>query len=87
MDMVYRKALRLNSNDVAAKGIGGVVNLASNDVKKLERLPITMHGIWEGPLQVPLYQVPLYGVLMELICPAGNQLAHNQTSGLRISTA
>jgi hypothetical protein len=52
MDMVYRKALRLNSGDVAERGVGGIVNLQSNDVKKLERLPITMHGIWEGPLQV-----------------------------------
>ena len=52
MDMVYRKALRLNTGDVAAKGVGGIVNLLSNDVKKLERLPIFMHSIWEGPMQV-----------------------------------
>jgi hypothetical protein len=52
MDMVYRKALRLNTGDVAAKGVGGIVNLQSNDVKKLERLPIYMFSIWEGPMQV-----------------------------------
>ncbi len=52
MDMVYRKALRLGSGEVAAKGVGGVVNLQTNDVNKLERFPVYMHGIWEGPLQV-----------------------------------
>ena len=52
MDMVYRKALRLSSGEVAARGAGGVVNLQTNDVNKLERLPVYMHGIWEGPLQV-----------------------------------
>ena len=52
MDMVYRKALRLNSSDVAAKGIGGVVNLAAMDVKKMERLPIFMFSVWEAPMQV-----------------------------------
>ena len=60
MDMVYRKAMRLNSGDVAEKGVGGIVNLQSNDIKKLERLPITMHGIWEGPLQV-LAVLPRFG--------------------------
>ena len=52
MDMVYRKALRLGSGEVAARGVGGVVNLQTNDVNKLERFPVSMHGIWEGPLQV-----------------------------------
>ena len=52
MDTVYRKALRLSGGDVAARGVGGVVNLQTNDVNKLERLPVYMHGLWEGPLQV-----------------------------------
>jgi hypothetical protein len=52
MDMVYRKALRLNSGDVAAKGVGAIVNLQSNDVKKVEFLPVFMHSVWEGPMQV-----------------------------------
>ena len=51
LDMVYRKALTLNSGDVAARGVGGIVNLVSNDVKKLEFLPVFMHGIWEAPMQ------------------------------------
>ena len=55
MDMVYRKALRLNTGDVAAKGVGGIVNLQSNDVKKVERLPVYMHSIWEAPMQVRGY--------------------------------
>ena len=53
MDMVYRKAMRLSSSDVAEKGVGGIVNLETNDVNKLERFPVYMHGIWEGPFQVP----------------------------------
>ena len=52
MDMVYRKALRLSSGDVAAKGVGAIVNLQSNDVKKLEFLPVFVHSIWEAPMQV-----------------------------------
>ena len=52
MDMVYSKALRLSTVNVAARGAGGIVNLQTNDVNKLERFPVYMHGIWEGPLQV-----------------------------------
>ena len=32
-DMVYRKSLRLAGSDIGRMGIGGIVNLQSNDIQ------------------------------------------------------
>ena len=52
LDMLYRKSLRLGVDVRNARGIGTVVNLQSNDARKVWMMPVHIHTLWNSPFQV-----------------------------------
>lgn len=61
--MLYQKALCVTSSVRADQGIGGIVNLQSNDASKLWGLPEYLHILWSGPFQV----LATMGLLVRII--------------------
>ena len=61
--MLYRKALCVTCASRADQGIGGIVNLQSNDASKLWGLPQYLHILWSGPFQI----VTTMGLLVRII--------------------
>jgi len=60
---LYKKALRISESAKARHGVGGIVNLQSNDASKLWDLPKYMHILWSGPLQIAIAMVLLATVV------------------------
>ena len=52
LDMLYRKSLRLGVDVRNARGAGTVVNLQSNDARKVWMMPVHIHTLWNSPFQV-----------------------------------
>ena len=65
--MLYDKALRITEPAKAKHGVGGIVNLQSNDASKLWNLPSYIHVLWSGPLQII--------ICMALLVSHGQQMA------------
>ncbi|XP_022806581.1 multidrug resistance-associated protein 4-like [Stylophora pistillata] len=50
--LIYRKALRLSHVSFTKTTTGQIVNLVTNDIQRLESVPIFFHYIWVAPLMV-----------------------------------
>ncbi|KAJ3584312.1 hypothetical protein NHX12_014808 [Muraenolepis orangiensis] len=61
--MIYKKALRLSSSATAQTTTGQIVNLLSTDVNKFDELPIFLHYLWAGPLNVVVVVALLWSVI------------------------
>lgn len=67
LDMLYRKSLRLGVDVRNARGIGTVVNLQSNDARKVWMMPVHIHTLWNSPFQV-CGMIPALLVLLNMYC-------------------
>lgn len=68
LDMLYRKSLRLGVDVRNARGIGTVVNLQSNDARKVWMMPVHIHTLWNSPFQVSGIMEPVFLILREMYC-------------------
>lgn len=52
--MIYRKSLKLSKSALNETTTGQIVNLASNDVGRLDMIMMFLHYIWIGPIETIL---------------------------------
>jgi len=57
--VIYRKSLKLSNKERQSIGDGQIVNLVSSDSNRFERLIMTLHYLWSGPLQLIIILVLL----------------------------
>ena len=52
LQLLFDKSLCITSAVRTDMGVGAIVNLQSNDASKLWALPLYLHVVWNGPMQV-----------------------------------
>nr|CAB3219627.1 multidrug resistance-associated protein 1-like [Phallusia mammillata] len=60
---MYKKTLRLSQSSISSTTTGQIVNLGATDVIRFDQLPLFLHFLWLGPIQMCLAVAFLWGFI------------------------